>query len=157
MDTTPAFGFGLHDMATADPSLLANKCVEFLRCFMIPQSALLPISANSLKWLLEHKIVKSLIFCFVYHPSSTSGTQVVISDEEPVIFKTSKLPPMEMVAFVLAIIMPSLLGSSLLSMQKCWSTHRTCLFKQMTQQPGPPAGMQPAARKMSAGSPATCN
>lgn len=89
MDTRPVFGFGLHDTVTADPSLLANTCVGFLRRFMTPQSALLPISvsllscfeyhcliitqANSLKWLLEHKIIKSLIYYFIYRVSTTFG------------------------------------------------------------------------------------
>ncbi|KAG1895081.1 uncharacterized protein F5891DRAFT_1194593 [Suillus fuscotomentosus] len=96
MDTRPAFGFGLHDTVAADPSLLANKCVGFLRRFMTPQSALLPISANSLKWLLEHEIIKSLIYYFIYRASTTSSRRVVISNEEPAIFLTAQLPPMEM-------------------------------------------------------------
>ncbi|KIK31895.1 hypothetical protein CY34DRAFT_111193, partial [Suillus luteus UH-Slu-Lm8-n1] len=72
MDTRSSFGFGLHDTSAADPSLLANKCVEHLMRFMAPQSTLLPISANGLMKLLKHEIVKSLVFYIIFRPSSTS-------------------------------------------------------------------------------------
>ncbi|KAG2091316.1 uncharacterized protein F5147DRAFT_780001 [Suillus discolor] len=101
LDTRPMFGFGLHDSAAADPSLLANKCVEFLRCFMFPHFVLLPISANGLMWLLKHEIVKSLVYYLIFCASSTSGARVVIGDEEPAIFRTAALPPVETVVFVL--------------------------------------------------------
>ncbi|KAG2739086.1 hypothetical protein P692DRAFT_20823135 [Suillus brevipes Sb2] len=102
MDTRSAFGFGLHDTSAADPSLLANKCVELLMRFIAPQSTSLPISANGIMKLLKYEIVKSLVFYVVFRPSSTSGARVIIGDEEPAIFRTATLPPVWMVAFVLA-------------------------------------------------------
>ncbi|KAG1889090.1 uncharacterized protein F5891DRAFT_987469 [Suillus fuscotomentosus] len=68
------------------------------------------VKANSLKWLLEHKIIKSLIYYFIYHASTTSSRRVVISNEEPAIFLTAQLPPMEMVAFFLTIWYSALLA-----------------------------------------------
>ncbi|KAG2085881.1 uncharacterized protein F5147DRAFT_781840 [Suillus discolor] len=109
MDTRSVFGFGLNDTSAADPSLLANKCVELLRRFMVPQSTLLPISVNGLLWLLRNKIVKSLVFYIIFRPSSTSGARVVIGDEEPAIFRTAPLLPVEMIAYVLTIWYSTLL------------------------------------------------
>ncbi|KAG2063717.1 hypothetical protein BDR04DRAFT_1163366 [Suillus decipiens] len=104
MDTRSLFSFGLHDTSTADPSLLANKCVEHLMCFMAPQSTLLPILANGLIKLLKYEIVKLLVFYVIFHPSSTSGARVIIGDEEPAIFRDATLPPVWMVAFVLTTV-----------------------------------------------------
>ncbi|KAG1843992.1 hypothetical protein C8R48DRAFT_818724 [Suillus tomentosus] len=109
MDTRSAFGFGLNDTSAADPSLLANKCVELLRRFMAPQSTLLPISVNGLLWLLQNEIVKSLVFYIIFRASSTSGARVVIGDEESAIFRTAPLPPVAMIAYVLAIWYSALL------------------------------------------------
>jgi len=54
--------------------------------------------------LLKHEIVKSLVFYIVFRPSSTSGSRVVIGDEEATIFRDATLPPVWMVAFVLATV-----------------------------------------------------
>lgn len=54
--------------------------------------------------LLKYEIVKSLVFYVVFRPSSTSGARVIIGDEEPAIFRDATLPPVWMVAFVLATV-----------------------------------------------------